>query len=83
MQRVQNCDAKERDTRPRGYKKNFMLNSAEHEILSAHKYKKYLDSQHFSGSDKPRMLFFLFIKVEIPIIVGISIFMSMKSAMLG
>ena len=26
---------------PRGYKKKFMLNSAEHEILNAHLYKKF------------------------------------------
>ena len=42
-----------------------MFNSAEHEILNAHKYKKYQEIQHFSGSDKPRMLFFLLINVEI------------------
>ena len=27
--------------RPRGYRTFYMLNSAEHEILDAHKYKKY------------------------------------------
>ena len=27
------------ETRPRGYKTFFMLNSVEHEILNAHKYK--------------------------------------------
>ena len=31
--------AKSHETRPRGYKKYFMLHSAEHEILNAHKYK--------------------------------------------
>ena len=34
----------------------FMLNSAEHGILSAHKYKKYIKIQHFPGSDMPGML---------------------------
>ena len=47
-----------------------MLNSAEHEILNAHKYKKYLEVKHFSGLDKPIMLFFLLINVEMPTIVA-------------
>ena len=34
-------------TRPRGYKTFFMLNSSEHEILNAHKYKKYQEIQNF------------------------------------
>ena len=33
--------------------------SAEYEILNVHKYKKYQEIQHFSGSDKHGMLFFL------------------------
>ena len=37
--------------------KNFMLNSAEHEISNGHKYKKYQEIQLSAGSDKPRMLF--------------------------
>ena len=41
-----------------GYKKNFMLDSAEHEILGAHKYKKYQEIQLYSGSDKPSIHFF-------------------------
>ena len=45
---------------PRCYKTFSMLNSAEHEILNAHKYQEI---QHFSGSDKPRMLFFLLKKI--------------------
>ena len=32
---------------PRGYKTFFMLNSFEHEILNAHKYKKYQEIRHF------------------------------------
>ena len=62
----------------RGYKKNFMLNSAEHEILNAHKYKKMKKNQHFSGSYKPRMLLFLLINVKMPTVVGILTFMSKK-----
>ena len=42
--------------RPRGYKTLFMLNSEEHKVLIAHKNEK-IKNQHFSGSDKPRMLF--------------------------
>ena len=48
-----------------------MLNSAEHEILNAHKYKNINKFINFSGSDKLRMLLFLLIKVEMPTIVGI------------
>ena len=41
--------------------------------------KKY---QHFSGSDKSRMLFFLLINVKMPtIVVGILTFMSRKNFM--
>ena len=52
----------------RDYKTFFMLNPAEREILNAHKYKNIKTS----GSDKPRMIFYLFIKVEMPTIVGCS-----------
>ena len=69
--------------RPRGYKTFFVLNSIEHEILNAHKYKKYQEFQHFTGSDKPRMLFLLFINVKMPTIVGILTFMSRKNFMLN
>ena len=65
-----------------GYKTFFMLNSAEHEILNAHKYKNIKEFSFFSGSDKPRMLFFLFIDVKMPTIVGILTFMSRKNCML-
>ena len=41
------CD---QETRPGGYKTFFMLNWVEHEILNAHKYKKYQEIQYFSGS---------------------------------
>ena len=36
-----------------------MLNSAEHEILNACKYKNIKKFSIFAGSDRPRMLFFL------------------------
>ena len=61
----------------------FMLNSAEHEILNAHKYKKSQEIQHFLGSDKLIRLFFLFINVKMPTIVGILTFMSRKKFILN
>ena len=67
----------------RGYITFFMLNSVEHEILNAHKYKKYLEIQHFSGSYKPKMLFFVLIDVKMPTIVGIITFISRKNSMLN
>ena len=60
----------------------FMLNSIEHKILNAHKYENIKKFTIFSGSDKPRMLFFLFINVKMPTIVGILTFMSRKNFML-
>ena len=44
---------------------------------------KYQEIQHFSGSDKPRMLFFLHINVKMPIIAGILTFMSGKDFLLN
>ena len=67
---------------PRGYKTFFMLNSGEHEIFDAHKYKNIKKSNFFLGSGKPRMLFFLLINVKMPTIVGILTFMSRKNFML-
>ena len=61
---------------PLGYKTFFMLNLVEHEILDAHKYKKYLEIRLFL--DKPRMLFFPLINVKMPTTVGILTFMSRK-----
>ena len=55
-----------------------MLNSAEHEILNAHKYKTISGNLAFFGSYKPRMLFFLLLNVKMPTIVGILTFMSRK-----
>ena len=71
------------ETRTRGYKTFFMLNSVEHEILNAHKYKKNQEIQLFSDSDRQRMLFFLLINVKMPTIVGILTFMSRKNFMLN
>ena len=59
-----------------------MLNSIEHEILNAQKYKKYQEIRLFIGSDKPRVLFFPLINVKMPTIVGILTFMSRKHFML-
>ena len=64
--------------RPRGYKTFFMLNSAEHQILNTSKYIKIRKFSFFSGSDKPRIVFFLLINVKMPIVVGILTFMSRK-----
>ena len=66
-----------------GYKSIFMLNSGEHEILNAHKYAKYQEIQHFSGSEKPGMLFFPLINVKKPTVVGSLTFVSMKNFMLS
>ena len=41
-----------------------MLNSVEHEILNAHKYKNIKKFGFFSGSGKPKMLSFLPINVK-------------------
>ena len=46
-----------------------MLNTIEHEILYAHKYRNIRNSA-FLGSDKPIMLFFPLINVKMPTIVG-------------
>ena len=48
-----------------------MLNSAEHEIINAHKYKNIKKFSIFSGSDKPRMLFFLLINVKMLAVWGL------------
>ena len=59
-----------------------MLNSCEHEILKAHKYKN-IKKLGFLGSDKPRMPFFLLMNVKMPTIVGILTFMSRKNFMVS
>ena len=71
------------DTRPRGYKTFFMLNSDEHEILNAHKCEKYQEIWHYLDSAKPRMLFFLLINVKMPTVVGILTFLSRKNFILS
>ena len=67
----------------RGYKTFFMLNSVEHEILNAHKYINIKKINFFSGSDKPRMVFFWLINVKMPTTVGILTFMCRKNFMLS
>ena len=42
-----------------------MLNSAEHEIINAHKYKN-VKKFSFLGSGKPRILFFPLINIKMP-----------------
>ena len=60
-----------------------IVNSVKHEILNAHKYKKYQEIWLLLGSDKPRMPFFLLINVKMPTVVGILTFMSRKKFMLS
>ena len=60
----------------------FMLNSVEHEILNAHKYKDF-KKFGFLGSGKPRLLFFQLINVKMPTHIGILTFMSRKNFMLS
>ena len=48
----------------RGYKTFSMLNSAEHEILNAYKYKNIKKFSIFQAQINLKMLFFLFIKVK-------------------
>ena len=55
-----------------------MLDSVEHEILNAHKYKHIKKFSFFSDSDKPRTLLFLFKNVKMPTIVGILTFYEQK-----
>ena len=59
------------ETRSRGYKTLYMLNSAAHEILNAHKNINIKKFSFFSGSYK---LFFLLIDIEMPTVVGILTF---------
>ena len=66
-----------------GYKTFSMLDSAQYGILNAHKFKNIKKLSFFSGSNKPRMLFFSLINVKMPTIVGILTFMSWKNFMLS
>ena len=63
----------------------FLLNSAEHEILNGHRYKntKKFSVVFFSGSCKPRILFFMLINVKMPTVVGILTLISRKNFMLS
>ena len=60
-----------------------MLNSFEHEILNAHKYKNIKKYVFFLGSHKPKMLCFPLINVKMPTIVSILTFMSRKDFILS
>ena len=60
-----------------------MLNSAEHEILNAHKYENIKKLSNCLGWDKPRMLFFPFMNVKMLAIVGILTYISRKKFMLS
>ena len=70
-------------------KNNSIPNSAEHEIRmligikTIKKLSNFQAHQQFSGSDKPRMLFFMLINIKLPTIVGILSFMSRKIFMLS
>ena len=77
---IRHIQAFNSQTRPRGYKTFFMLNSIEREILNVHTVK--YTYRLFLGSDKPRLLFFSLINVKMPTIVGILTFMSKKNFML-
>ena len=57
-----------------------MLHSVQHEILNAHKYKKYQEMWLIFGSDEHRMLFGPLLNVKMPTIVGILTFMSRKNS---
>ena len=64
-----------------------MLNSVQHEILNAHKYKNIKKFGGWGGgglgSVKPRMVFFPLIHVKMPTTVGILTYMSGKNFMLN
>ena len=67
---------------PRCEKTFSMINSAEHEILNAHKYKNIMKFNIFQAQKRLRMLFFPLINVKIPTTVGILTYMSGKIFML-
>ena len=68
---------------PQGYKKNFMLNSTEHEILNAHKYKNIMKFSFLLAQISLECYFVLLINVKMPTIVGILTCMSRKNFMLS
>ena len=65
-------------TWPGGYKTFFMLNSVEHEILNAHKYKNIKKFGLFKAQLSLECYFSPLIHVKMPTIVGILTFMSRK-----
>ena len=69
------------NTLSQGYKTFFMLNVIEHKILIAHKYENIKKFSIF-WAQISLVLFFLFINVKMPTIVGILTFMSRKNFML-
>ena len=64
-------------------KTNFILNSAEHEILNADMYKNNKKVSIFQAQISLECYFFLLINVKMPTIVGILTFMSRKNFMLS
>ena len=68
--------------RPRGYKKNFMLNSAEHEIFHANK-SQIINSAKFFLAKQLSMKISLLINMKMQTIVGIFIFISREKFMLS
>ena len=70
-----------KQTRPRGYKTFFVLNSVEHEILNAHKYKNIKKFGIFKAQLSLECYFPL-IHVKMPTIVGILTSMSGENFML-
>ena len=69
--------------RARGYKKKFMCNLAEHEILNAHKYKSIKNFSIFQAQISLECYFLLLKNVKMPTIVGILTFMSRKTFILS
>ena len=70
-------------SRPRGYKTFSMLNSVEHKILNAHKYKIIKKFGSFSAQISLECYFSPLINVKMPTIVGILTFISWKNFMLS
>ena len=68
---------------PRGYKTFFVLNSGEHEILNAHKYKNINKFGLFKAQLSLECYFSPLIHVKMPTIVGILTFMSGENFMLN
>ena len=68
--------------RAEGYKTSSMFNSAEHEILNAHKYENNQEIQLFQAQISLEC-FYLLINVKMPTFVGILTFMSRKSFILS